>query len=217
MDQQSSFPSSEHSQSQSQSQSVTDWIGDLKRGDQRASQKIWDRYIANLIRVANRKLGAAQRRVADAEDVVVMAFTNFLSHVERGGFSQLNDRDDLWQILVMLTERRAIDQIRRQNPKAPAKTFGESAVGRADSKSSNFGLDDLAGDTPTPAFAVLALEQFERKLNLLGDEILKQIAIAKMNGDRNQEIAEQLNISLRSVERKLAFIRDIWQRDSDDE
>ena len=54
--------------------SVTAWIGDLKEGQDAASQKIWERYFERLVRVASRQLGSAPRRIADEEDVALSVF-----------------------------------------------------------------------------------------------------------------------------------------------
>ena len=85
-----------------------------RRGDSYAAQKLWERYLDRLVRLARRKLGGAPRRAADEEDVAIAAFANFYRGVEAGRFSKLDDRDDLWQLLIVLTERNAIDQIRRE-------------------------------------------------------------------------------------------------------
>ena len=99
----------EHSDlSSSATQSVTLWLGQLQAGDSDAAQQLWQRYVDRLIRLASRKLGDLPRRVADEEDVVISAFNDFLRGVEEGRFARLDDREDLWQVLVMLTERKAI-------------------------------------------------------------------------------------------------------------
>ncbi len=202
----------------SYSQSVTEWINEAKHGDARAAQQIWDRYIAELIRVANKKLGHTNRRVADEEDVVVEAFRSFFSRLEKQGFSRLDDRDDLWQVLVMLTERRAIDQIRRHHrPDDRTRLVSESFVGFTKSESGAAGLDYLPGSCPTPETVGETLEEFRRRLNSLNDELLERIAIEKMSGKKNIEIADELGIGLRSIERKLALIRKIWSRESADD
>jgi DNA-directed RNA polymerase specialized sigma24 family protein len=53
-------------------------------------------------------------------------------------------------------------------------------------------------------------------LGRLGDETLRQIAIAKLEGYKNLEIAEQLGLSLRSVQRKLSLIRQTWSEEPAD-
>ena len=82
--------------------------GQLKAGHSDAAGKIWHRYVEQLVRHARRKLGRSPRRAVDEEDVVVSAFNGFLQGVDEGRFLKLDDREDLWQVLVMLTERRAI-------------------------------------------------------------------------------------------------------------
>ena len=47
-------------------------------------------------------------------------------------------------------------------------------------------------------------------LESLTDKSLQAIAIMKTSGATNQEIADSLQIGLRSVERKLAEIRTCW-------
>jgi RNA polymerase sigma-70 factor (ECF subfamily) len=72
-------------------------------------------------------------------------------------------------------------------------------------------LADVADPGPTPAFAIEVSEQLEQLLQSLGDRALRQIALLKLEGCTNREIAERLSVSLRSVERRLALIRGVWQ------
>jgi hypothetical protein len=84
--------------------SVTHWIDQLKAGDQAAAQKLWEGYFHRLVRLARTKLQGAPKRAADEEDVALSAFDSFCQGVERGRFPQLADRDDLWRLLVTLTD-----------------------------------------------------------------------------------------------------------------
>jgi hypothetical protein len=111
--------------------SVSEWIEMLKAGQPEPSQQIWARYVDQLIQLARRKIGHLPQRAFDEEDVVVvMAFEGFLRGVEERRFSRLHDRQDLWQILVMLTERRAVDQIRaeRVEKRGGGRVRGESVL-----------------------------------------------------------------------------------------
>jgi DNA-directed RNA polymerase specialized sigma24 family protein len=54
------------------------------------------------------------------------------------------------------------------------------------------------------------IEECQRLLSRLESDLLRQIAIAKMEGFGNKEIAERRGLALRSVERKLGLIRRIW-------
>jgi hypothetical protein len=57
-------------------------------------------------------------------------------------------------------------------------------------------------------------EQWRRLLGLLDDE-LQRIALAKVHGLTNEEIARQDEMSMRSVERKRNIIRKIWAPEVD--
>jgi DNA-directed RNA polymerase specialized sigma24 family protein len=65
---------------------------------------------------------------------------------------------------------------------------------------------------PTPEEAAEMEEEFQRLLALLPeDELrLRDVAVAKMEGYSNAEIAEQLGWVERTVKRRLAMIRAIW-------
>src|SRR5262245_47716801 len=97
--------------------SVTRWVTALKGGDSAAAQPLWERYYRQLVTLARRKLHSFQRRQADEEDVVQNAFHSFFKGVARGRFPQLHDRDNLWRLLVVITARKALDQIAHEHSK----------------------------------------------------------------------------------------------------
>jgi RNA polymerase sigma factor (sigma-70 family) len=189
--------------------SVTQWIAQLKDGDQIAAARLWDRYLQSLIRLAYRKLRDAPRGVADENDIVVTAFNHFLQGVQTNRFRKLDDRHDLWQILVMLTERRAVDRLRREAT-ASKHLPSESHRRSDDSSQGSSPLDRLADERPTPEFAVEATEECGVLLNLLPDEATRMVAIWKMEGYANREIADKLGVTERTVGRKLEEIREQW-------
>jgi DNA-directed RNA polymerase specialized sigma24 family protein len=181
--------------------SITYWIGQLKEGDHGAAQPLWDRYFDKLVRLAYQRLHGSARAAADEEDVALSAFHSFCRAAEKGRFPQLNDRDDLWKVLVVLTERKALNQMRDQ------RRLKRGGDGKAESSA----LSDLPGPEPTPEFAAIVVEECQRRLDQLGDENLRRIALAKMEGLSNAEIAAHHDVALRTVERKLGLIRRIWE------
>ncbi len=100
--------------------SITHCIDLLKRGDRAAAGKLWDAYVLRLVALARARIGGASRRAADEEDVALSAFDSFYRRAEGGQFARLSDREDLWQILVFITERKAIDLMRREGRKVRA-------------------------------------------------------------------------------------------------
>ena len=89
--------------------SVTHWIDILQGGDRAAVGPLWQRYFGLLVTRARAALGAAPRRAADEEDVALGAFDSFCRGVEQGRFPRLLDRDNLWQLLVVITARKAVN------------------------------------------------------------------------------------------------------------
>ena len=65
----------------------------------------------------------------------------------------------------------------------------------------------------TPEFAAECAEQFEKLLAALNDKTLQQIAVSKMEGYTNEELACEFKVSLRSIERKLSLIRRTWEEE----
>src|SRR4029077_8411207 len=78
------------------------------------AQKLWQEYFRRLVGLARVKLAARQLALNGPEDVALSAFKSFCRAAEDNRFPRLNDRHDLWQILVVLTARKAVDALRRE-------------------------------------------------------------------------------------------------------
>jgi DNA-directed RNA polymerase specialized sigma24 family protein len=196
--------------------SITCWIHQLKSGNPEAAQPLWERYYQNLTALARKKLHRAQRRAADEEDVALSAFDSFCRGAAQGRFPRLNDRNDLWQILVLITARKAYDLLQHENRQ---KRGGDSLITlapeEAEKATVNDALDQIIGPEPTPEFAAQVAEECQRLLDLLTDPETRTVAVWKMEGYTTEEIAEKLDCVPRTVERKLRVIRSIWgQRES---
>lgn len=191
--------------------SVTAWIGDLKEGQDTATQKIWERYFERLVRVASRQLGSAPRRIADEEDVAVSVFDTLCKGAAAGRFDKLQDRDDLWKLLTAIAGMKSVDQIRRQTAqkRGGENVRGESIVAGAGASQMG-GFDQFMHAEPTPEFLAVMDEQQQAMFLALPDDSQRNVARLRFEGFSNEEIAEQLGTSLRSVERKLKVIREIW-------
>ncbi len=114
---------------------------------------------------------------------------------ERGRFPRLLDRADLWRLLALFTVRKAIDLQRRRRP--------EETTAPED-------LEQFLGREPAPELAAEMADEYRRLLDLLADPGLQAIALWKVEGYQNEEIAARLGCAVRSVERKLQRIRILW-------
>jgi DNA-directed RNA polymerase specialized sigma24 family protein len=197
--------------------SVTGWLGDLKEGHQAAAQPLWERYFAKLVDVARAKLRRMKRGTADAdeEDAALSAFNSFCAGAARGKFPQLADRDDLWRLLVVITARKAMAQANRQ---ARQKRGGGRVIEEAvlfgqhleSGDGSLAGLEQIAAGGPSPEFAAMMAEECRNLLDALDDDALRQVAMSRMEGYNNDEIAAQLGCARRTVARRLDLIRKTW-------
>jgi len=193
--------------------SVSRWLQQLQAGDQVAAQELWNRYFQRLVGLARSKLRGAPRRAADEEDVALSAFDSFCRGAEKGRFPKLDDRDNLWRLLVVITERKACDLVQheRRQKRGGGEVRGESGFEDAlDFPEGEAGLEQLASHEPTPEMAAQVAEECRRLLQLLGDATLRSVAVWKMEGYTNAEIAVKLGCVPVTVERKLQLIRGLW-------
>jgi RNA polymerase sigma factor (sigma-70 family) len=193
--------------------SVTHWFEQVREADSLAARALWERYFPQLVRLARDKLRGAPRRASDEEDVASSVMESLFRAAEQGRFPDLADRDDLWRLLLRMTARKVVDLRRHEarQRRGGGRVKGESALGRA-SPDDPAALAEVIGDAPTPEFAAMMIEQCQGLLAQLDDPDLAALASAKLEGYTNEEIAEQLGCSLRTVERRLNLIRKKWQR-----
>ena len=201
----------------SSTESVTHWIHLLKAGDDTAAQKLYEGFFQRLVGLARSKLRGVPCRAADEEDVALSAFDSFCRGAEAGRFPQLSDRDDLWQLLVVLTERKAIDLVHheRRQKRGGGKVKGESFFDYPrGSSSAPAGMEQIMAHDPTPDFALQVAEECQLLLDRLGNAELRSVALWKMEGYTNEEIAAKLGCVPRTVERKLRVIRSRWNQEN---
>jgi DNA-directed RNA polymerase specialized sigma24 family protein len=188
--------------------SITRLIGMLKRGDRVASQQLWEAYFGRLVGLARARLRNTALRVADEEDVALSAFDSFVRRAERGQFPRLDDRDDLWQLLYVLTVRKAINLVHHQRRKTRG---GGRVLSLQDLEA--LGAVEILSTDPSPELAAQMTEECQRLLAGLGDDTLRSVALWKMEGYTNIEIAARLGCVEQTVERKLRVVRQTWSNE----
>src|SRR5437764_8765701 len=94
--------------------SVSQWLSRLQGGDRDAAEQLWARYFHRLVHLARGKLLAFPRAAADEEDVALSAFDSFCRRAEQGQFPRLADRADLWELLALITARKAQDLVQHE-------------------------------------------------------------------------------------------------------
>jgi RNA polymerase sigma factor (sigma-70 family) len=183
---------------------VTHFFGQLRGGDPAAAEALWERFFPRLVALARKALAGRPQRAADADDAAQSAFASFCLRVRAGEFA-VRDRDDLWNLLGVITRNKARAQARREAAakRGGGRVVGEAALTRPDG--SPLPLDEAAA-----ASAADFDQQCEELLSQLEPE-LRQFAVLRLLGYRNREIAAMYDCTERKVERKLNLIRLRWQ------
>lgn len=198
---------------------VTRYIKGLRQGDSLAAQKTWERFVDRLVRLADKRLKSLPRKATDEEDIVQQAFADFFVQVRQNRFPKLDDRHDLWQVLCMLVDRRAVDQIKKGNAKkrGGGAVRGESVFLERDGSALPAGLAGIPDMMPTADFEQELSEALRARLDSFENNEHRQVALLKMQGFTNDEIANKIGSSVRTVERWLQDIRKAWNPETDNE
>jgi RNA polymerase sigma factor (sigma-70 family) len=203
-----------------QSGSVTRLARDLRSDNpharEEAARQIWDRHFGRLLALARRHLDARVRVREDEEDVLQSMYKSFCCRQQRGDFD-IADRDALWNVLVTITLNKARNVANRHRSRRRDVRLEWSATGPGEegSSSPHWSLEQMEASEPTPAEASELCEELQRRLRCLEDPALRRIALWKLEGYTNAEIAPKLGCTERTVERKLERIRERWSRGED--
>ncbi len=194
---------------------VTLWLERLKLGDDQAVERLWQRYFVRVMALAKARLGGVARKAADEEDVALSVFDSFCRGMSAGKYPHLDDRESLWPLLVVMTVRKACDRVNaeRRQKRGDGRVHAEAEIGAAGDDA--FRLDAVLAQEPTPDLLASMNEECERLFDLLDDD-QRKIALGKLEGYTNQELAAQHDCSLRTIERRLDLIRRVWEQALDE-
>jgi hypothetical protein len=166
---------------------VTRLIIDL-RSDQaavreHAARLVWVRYFQQLLLLARNRRSTRIRSREDEEDVLQSMYKSFCIRQCRGD-RDLANRAELWNLLVQITLRKALNTaqrhrrekryVRREEPGAVAGGSGTELPATT--------LDQIDSDGPTPAEAALLNKALELRFRSLRDPNLRQIALLEARG-----------------------------------
>lgn len=188
--------------------SVSEWIESIKDGDSVAQKELWQRYYQQLIVSAKRML---QKRgtgpTFDEEDVLQSVFRSLFRRAEQGDFPDLADRDGLWRLLIVMTERRVMNKARDARAKKRGGGVAHLPL---------YGLNPATGSQlqrdlpaqPKPALGTTE-ELIQTVEEVLGDcgDLEKEIARLRMEGYEISEIAQRVNRAPSTINRKIKYLK----------
>ncbi len=187
-------------------QSVTRWINELKKGDAAAADLLWQFLQSRLIALASRQVGFSVSY--DKEDVALDAFATLCEGIREGRY-EIANRNALWSLLGVITINGARKRSRNEKRLRRGGSFTRT-------KSNDKTLDSITTNELSPEDSYFALEECKRLLSILPNENLKRLAVLKVDGYTNEEVAEIMNCTRRSVQRRLKLIREIWTNELDE-
>src|SRR6185295_16760269 len=181
------------------SRSITRLIRAVQDGHNSAMGPLLEAYFERLVLLARGRLQNLPGMAAYDEDVALRSFFSLCQRVKDPARPlHLASRDDLWRLLATRTISRAIDLIRRHRPEEGADDHD---------------VKQLIAREPTPEEAAEMADECRRLLGLLTEPELRQIALWKVEGHTNEEIAARLNCVPRTIERKVSRIRLLWKHE----
>ena len=197
--------------------SITLDIRGAKSGDEQSVQRLLEKCFASVARMARNQMSGAARRMSDEEDVAASVFESLYFSLVQGKLPELSDRQSLWRLISVMTRRKVADYVNRERAqkRGGGKVRGDS-IGPPDAASP---FDRFVGDAPTPVVNAIVEEQTTMLLKMLPSDEHRNIALCRLEGNTVTETAEILNLSVRTVERRLQQIRTTWDeelRKSDD-
>jgi hypothetical protein len=186
--------------------SVSHWLREVKSGRSSAVDAIWRRYYQRVVQYATRKMKTNPDRAIDGEDIAQSTMHRFCFNLASGRYPLLDDRQQLWDLLVVFTLNRIRKHLRAC-----------SAHKRASDRQSVFVFKQTEAlkDLKTPEAPVIMADMVQYWLDRLDREDptgeLKQIAIWSMEEISGSEIARILKKRKSAVLQQIRLIRLVWE------
>ncbi len=191
-------------------QTEDDWpdlIQGLRQGNRQIVQQFCEQYGAMLHQVAEKHLVGPVRRRVGPEDVVQSACRTFLRRAQAGEF-QLADSEALWRLLCAITLTKVREQVRFHRRRK--RGVDQEVQLEAESLPGSGHFEPVAPG-PSPAEAAAFADQFQQLMASLDDEE-RQLVDLKLQQYTNDEVAEHLGCSERTVRRILKRVQDRLER-----
>lgn len=192
------------------SEQIAQYFADAEANNPDAVGRLCEVFYEKLAAIARYRFGSFPRRVADEYAVANEVLQAFDLRVQRGEFVQIRDPSELLLVLSRLTKDRVVDEIRRHSAlkRGEGKTRGHSIFVPAGGQPKTGDFDRFQAAQETPSAREMIAEETQLLLNKLPDPQLRTILVLRCEGLTNEEIAEQLEVSVATVERKRRRIRE---------
>lgn len=192
------------------------WLEAARRSDDQALDRLWKRFSPKMKRLAAQWLASRPQFPGfDHDDVTQVAFDAFSSALAEGRYPDVGGSDELWRLLAVTTVRKASDLAKAESAQ---RRGGDAVV--VSLNDSGLAMTPPASKEAAPEFAAAMTDEARRLLRVLADPELETVALLKFEGYTNDEIAQQLGYTRRTIQRMLNRIKGLWSHEieqNDDE
>lgn len=168
--------------------SITGWLDSVRHGNDDAAKNIWDRWFDRLCARVSPHSG--QLKIHDNEDIASDAFAEFFGALREGKFASLRNRSEIWKLLATIAVRKSVASYRFENAKR--RGGGRKVVSFEEIKQKTAHM--CSNRKPVTNDAV------EELIQSISNPTLAKVARMKIEGLENQDIAAELNCSIRTAQ-----------------
>jgi DNA-directed RNA polymerase specialized sigma24 family protein len=190
---------------------VSEWLDQVREGDAEALRQLWNRYFQKLAQMAGRRISSLATRAADGEDVAASVFESLWDGAQLGRFDNVQDRHELWWLLVAMTRRKSISHIRRESAVKRGGDAPRISLSLQPGSSKEF--EEVLSRDPAPADVAALDEELDRLLAALRDQNSRRIAVLLLQGHSPEDISRDVGLALATVRRKIRLIRAVWREE----
>ena len=176
--------------------SVTSLIDRLAQGDRSAIDPLWKRFWGRLTKRGQQLVHQNELRHGDEEDIAQVVFLDVMQRIADRKVKSVESRKHLWRLMELAAYHRAVDLFRQETADKRTQDLTDPPTYQE-------------AKDPPPGFFV-SLEDDLESISSRVDGRSKTIVMMIYHGHSLAEVAERLQITPRTVQRKLALIRDAW-------
>jgi len=185
---------------------ITRLIGILKNGDNEAKskaiEKLWNVYIDRLCEIARVTLTNEAARASSDQSMIQSVFDSLQRRAQCGELLALSHEDGLWKYLLESINRKAAKLSTDAQPTDTSEINSTTVPSHV-----QLSLQDAAFKEPTAD----GIHEILQKLDGIEGDITRNVVLLHLQSYTDQQISERLKISQRSVHRKIALVKKIWE------
>ena len=158
--------------------------------------RLFETYLPKLIRLAEHRISTRMQAKFGSDDVAATVCRSVFRRFKEGTF-RFEDDAEFWRLLVTVTKRKISNKVRHFS------TQSRSVEDELSETASYI----IASPEPGPSEAMAFEESLQAVANRLVPLELDVLTL-RMDGFEHHEIAERLNVSERTIRRKIEVIKD---------